>query len=89
MLFAPACDLEPLPGWKAEELSYIQGPYRDRFGASALRMTREGHAPVVIFGCNPYRFIGAPGKTCQMRGILRKLGEPPLAARTGSGQEWC
>lgn len=78
VLFAPACDLEPLPGWKAEELSYIQGPYRDRFGASALRMTREGHAPVVIFGCNPYRFIGAPGKTCQMRGILREMGAPVL-----------
>lgn len=77
-IFTSAYDLLPLPGWNAEELTYSQSPYGERFGASTLRLTKEGHAPVVIFGDNPYRFIGAPGKTCQMRGIMRDMGAPLL-----------
>lgn len=77
-LFASAHDLLPLPGWTAEELAYNQGPYGVRFGVSTLRMTKEGRAPVVIFGHGPYRFIGSPGKLCQMQGLVEDMGAPLL-----------
>lgn len=77
-LFVSAHDLIPSPGWTAEELAYNQGPYGVRFGVSALRMTKEGRAPVVIFGHGPYRFIGSPGKLLQMQGLMENMGAPLL-----------
>ncbi len=82
-LFVYSANIHPMEGWNMEVLAENRTPYGELLGYGTVRLTKEGHQPVVIKGCGPYRFIGNPGNFLQMQNLLQDMGAPIVIRPTG------
>lgn len=74
-IYKPAVALEPLDG-KAESLAVSADGYGMTYESCLSKYENELGGKVVVFGYNPWRFIGDPHKLWQLRSIAGWMGSP-------------